>query len=1175
MGAWSRARRIWLGCRPHDPRSTPATRKAQADASNPRGSAWVSANAGSGKTFVLARRVIRLLLAGADPGRILCLTFTKAAAAEMATRVFERLGEWTTLPDADLASEHRGDRGAARRRRDDLVRARRLFARALETPGRPEDPDHPRLLRTPAAPVPVRGQRRRSFRGRSTSATPTMFCRPARRNVLARAAAEPDGPIGKALRTVLDSTSDMVHELSISEFVARRDRVRAWIVAAGSFEAALGALRDALGLAPGETASSMNSAVVTESPFTDADIGRLVTVLARGAKTDQEAAKRLAPYLSAADDEQRAAAYLSFWTTTDDKLRKSPATKKVLNLWPGLDEIFESERDRLEGLLDRVAAAECYETSAAMLRLADAAIDEYERMKTARGVLDFEDLIVKTVALLSRADASRWVHYKLDRGLDHILVDEAQDTSPRQWQVIAALVEEFFAGESASDTVRTLFAVGDEKQSIFSFQGAVPRRFEEMRQILGGRARAAGFLWTDPSLHLSFRSVPVVLDAVDRVFLNPAARKGLSARGEAPTHGAKRRNVPGRVVIWPMIPQPDKSIPEDWTLPLDHLGEKSPEVQLANRIARTIAAWRRDKAVLDTGQPIRPGGILILSRIRGAQTDAIIRALKTHNIPIAGADRLRLTEHIAVMDLMALGRVMLLPEDDLSLAALLKSPLVGMSEDDLFALAYDRGRKSLWRVLGEAKRTKGGTFKVARERLDQWRSRADRTDPHAFFARVLGADGGRRRFMERLGAEAEDVLDEFLAQSLVYEQANTPSLEGFLAWLADAEAEIKRDPETARNEVRVMTVHGAKGLEADIVFLVDTGAAPTHANFDPRVLSLADHRDGVPAPIVWVRSSRVMPGAVKVRIDELREEARDEYRRLLYVAMTRAKDRLYVCGTDKQVGDKDADRRWHALVTAALTDDAKPLKTIDGADALEWKPGERREPTAKDEQNAMAFWPPFPDWLSRPVPPPPAAIRRISPSTALGGDTVPAHRAPARFDTDAAAAMERGRIVHQLLQSLPDIAPERRAEIGARYLAAAASAMAEEERTTLLGEILAILSDPAFAPVFAAGSRAEVEIAGRFGEAALSGRIDRLAVTADHVLVVDYKTNRPAPENLAQTPRDYIAQLALYRSVLTTLYPGKSVGVAILWTDRPALMTIPLESLDSMTAELSGRASRA
>ena len=527
------------------------------------------------------------------------------------------------------------------------------------------------------------------------------------------------------------------------------------------------------------------------------------------------------------------------------------------------------------------------------------------------------------------------------------------------------------------------------------------------------------------------------------------------------------------------------------------------------------------------------------------------------------------------MDLMALGRVMLLPEDDLSLAAVLKSPLIGLDDDQLFAIAHGRGRKTLWWALGEAAMAdpEGGPFKLARAQLDAWRAQADYRDPYAFYGQVLAdRHHGRRAFLRRLGPEAEDVLDEFLAQALAYEQAHTPSLQGFLAWLDAAETQIRRDTDTIRNEVRVMTVHGAKGLEADIVFLVDIGAMPVHPSHDPKVVALEDDRDGGGHPLVWMRSLKVMPALVKERVDALRLEAEEEYRRLLYVAMTRAKDRLYVCGTLKERAT-DTVKGWHALVTTALEAECVRREDPGGMVELEWRAPPERAIPAKGKQEAMAFAPRRPAWLETDAPPAPLPIRRITPSTAVPEPSEGAFRgrpSPLVQGATADLAAERGRLIHRLLQSLPEVTPEERPAIGRRYLDVLAAGWPEESRAALLAEVIGIIDDPSFAPVFAPGSRAEVEIAGSLGESRLSGRIDRLAVTADRVLVVDYKTNRPAPETPADAPHDYVIQLALYGVILKRLYPNRRLVAAILWTDRPALMEIPSAMLEAAAREAAG-----
>ncbi|HVY19238.1 MAG TPA: double-strand break repair helicase AddA [Bauldia sp.] len=1133
-----------------------ATLHAQSQATDPAQSAWVSANAGSGKTFVLARRVVRLLLQGTDPSCILCLTFTKAAASLMAQRVFADLARWTTLDDEALAAEIAAIEGAEPGPRK-LTAARRLFARALDTPGGLKiQTIHAfceRLLHQFPFEANVPGHfdvlDERNAAGLMDDA---------RRAVLARAADDPDGPLGRALATVLARVSDRLHEESLAQFVAARDALRAWFVSTDDLDAAIVSLRESLGLDAAETSQRLRRELVDGVPFDDVELLRLIDKLAASSSQDNAAARRLSLFRESSDLATKAEAWTDFFCT-ERKLRNAFVTNKILGSIPGLEGILAAEAQRLVALVDRIRVADLNEMTAAILRLADGATGEYEQLKMQRGVLDFEDLIVRTATLLARADAGHWVHYKLDRGIQHILVDEAQDTSPRQWQVIASLVEEFFAGEAVSaEHLRTIFAVGDEKQSIFSFQGAVPAWFARMQRALRDKAKRATYAWEDLELHLSFRSVPKILDAVDAVFSAPEVYQGLTAEPRPTAHDARRRNQPGRVVLWPRYDAPPKPETDDWAKPLDHLGDESPEVKIARRIALTVKDWLSRGELLDaqandgTPRPIRAREILILTRSRGALTDAINRELKKH-VPIAGADRIRLTEHIAVMDLMAAARVVLLPEDDLSLAALLKSPLIGIDEQALYDLAYAR-TGTLWEALNVKAKT-DATIAAAKEKIDLWRARADFADPHAFFARMLAADGGRRAFLARLGPEADDVLDEFLAEALAYERVNVPSLEGFIAWLEAGESEVKRDPDTLRDEVRVMTVHGAKGLEADIVFLVDNGTPPVIGSYVDRVVPLADDGDPTrPGPIVWNYSTPAMPDSVLARVKQEQQRDEEEYRRLLYVGMTRARDRLYVVGMQRQkVGKDKTDMRWHPLIERALAGGFTDRTLANGDVEREWRAELAPPPSIAVATTAMSAiaLPPWIQAAASPAPPPPV---RITPSTVLASPPV----VRARRETGATLALERGRLVHRLLQSLPDVAPDRRSEIGARYLDAAAEQWSPGDRAKLLAEVIAITTGPAFAAAFAPGSRAEVEIAGRINGAVISGRADRLAVTPESVLIVDYKTNRPPPP---EPPEEYVAQLALYRAVLARLYPDRPVAAALIWTDTPALVVIPEQRL--------------
>ncbi|MGV8840326.1 MAG: double-strand break repair helicase AddA [Bauldia sp.] len=1147
----------------------PTTRSRQSEASDPRRSAWVSANAGSGKTYVLALRVVRLLLAGADPGRLLCLTFTKAAAAEMAKRVFDRLGRWVRLSDEALDAEllELEGRQPTPAHRDT---ARRLFARALETPGGLKIQTVHAFCESLLHQFPFEADVAGHFEVLEENAA-TIMVREARRRVLAEAASDLSTPLGDALRTVVLSASDRSAEDAVGELVENRQLLERWVRATGSLDAALAELRRTLGVDTAPSRAAVEAEIVRDAALQREGIITLVRLLENGTSNDQKAADRIRPYLAARDDAGRFQAYRSFFCKADGGLRvpTSLVTTRIKAAWPDLEALLVAECGRLEGLLDLASAAETYTVSAAALRLADAVIRSYERQKTLRGLLDFDDLIAKTLALLSRSEAARWVHYKIDQGLDHILVDEAQDTSPGQWQVIRALADDFFAGEGSHGRPRTLFAVGDEKQSIYSFQGAVPAWFTRVRHEVEKKAKAARQPFSSIELTLSFRSTPDIMKAVDHVFRAESAHAGLASEKRAPVHQAIRRAEPGEVVIWPPIVPPEEKAPGDWADPLDHLGDAAPEMVLANRIARTVKSWLdTGERLAATGKPIRPGEVLILTRKRGPLSEGINRALKANAIPVAGADRLALADHIVVKDLVALGDVLLQDRDDLSLAALLKSPLFGLDEDAIFALARERPF-TLWRALEDARDAE--PFAGAWEQLTQLRRKVDGVTPFAFYADVLGPRGGRKKFAARLGAEAEDVLDEFLAQALAYERTETPSLQGFLAWIRSSATEIRRETETIRDEVRVMTVHGAKGLEADVVFLVDDGSGPVHPGHDDNFLAItADPDAAEPAPLVWAKGVRGLPRRIKELVDRGRERAKEEYRRLLYVGLTRARDRLIVCGT--LASNTDPRGGWHALVSSALMPLAEESSAIDGAPAFRYRDPELRAAPPVDETRIVAEEPPAPGWLSRNAAP--VRIPRALRASAALPMAAPVPRTLGALMEPPDPAMERGRIIHRLLEALPEHSPATRRAAANRYLGAVAARWTAAQRDLVTTQVLAILDDTQFAAVFSPGSRAEVDIAAEVtvagGPASLAGRIDRLAVTDDAVLIVDYKTNRPPPARVEDVPDVHVAQLALYRSALRTLYPGKRVAALLLFTEIPALYEVPDAMLDRAMLRVTG-----
>ncbi|MEQ1671826.1 MAG: UvrD-helicase domain-containing protein, partial [Hyphomicrobium sp.] len=638
--------------------------------------------------------------------------------------------------------------------------------------------------------------------------------------------------------------------------------------------------------------------------LSNADLTALRSHLSGGGKTDISHSAKIGEVISQTDASQRGAALSDYLLTGGGEgKRASLMSKKLAEDRVDLLSAAQAAQDRCFDLTAELKALALVEASVALYRLAGAVLQRYTNAKASSGALDFDDLIQKTTSLLNTSDQAEWVLYKLDGGLDHILVDEAQDTSPEQWAIIEALGSEFFSGTGARDTVRTVFAVGDEKQSIYSFQGAAPEKFAEVGRRVEAMTKQASALWRRVPLNLSFRTVQPVLDAVDHVFADAGKTPGLTAGDKTIEHIASRFGQSGTLEIWETEkPGPAEDI-DPW-LPLDeNATEKAPANRLAERIAATIGDWlTRGVKLVSEDRPIRAGDILILVRKRNPFAVPMVAALKARGIAVAGSDRIALTAQIAVQDLLALGDFLTLPEDDLALATVLKGPLFNLDDNDLLAIAHGR-KGTLWRALLAAADTMP-EFKPAAETLKRWRSKADFTPPFEFFSSVLDRDGARTKMLHRLGPEAADAIDEFLDLALAYDDANPPSLTGFLANLRAAEREVKRDMDHIRNEVRVMTVHGAKGLEAPIVFLPDTCTTMSGDGAGTRLLKMPDapRPSTLPPPVIWQVKGTSKVAAV--RAATLAKDAREtqERNRLLYVAMTRARDRLYIGGFEGKNG---------------------------------------------------------------------------------------------------------------------------------------------------------------------------------------------------------------------------------------------------------------------------------
>ena len=1101
---------------------------------NPAISVFVTAHAGSGKTRQLSERVLTLLLYGVAPEKILCLTFTNAAAAEMRQRVLESLGAWVMAEEKALHDALLKLLGRAPDK-DMTARARSLFALVLDAPEGVRIQTIHGFCQSLLRRFPVEASVSPHFTVMETGPQQEML-REARARLF-QAADDANPPLKQAIAALAQLLNASDFQELLDAIVTQKFKFRELFLRPGGKAAATEELWRRLGVASDATEESLVKEYFCYDDDTRSSLRHAAGILAEGKDKDMALSRAINAWLALAPGARMAKReeYVQTFLTQTYTKRKSLCTKGLLD--DASLTLLLAEQERVVNFHNARRALQAGRVNACVIEIADALLRLYEDIKQAHARMDYNDLILTARDLLTQPGISPWVLFKLDGGIDHVLVDEAQDTSPEQWQIIDALTGDFFAGASRSENDRSLFIVGDEKQSIFSFQGADVKQLAKMHRYFHERIEAAGKEVRTQTLDRSFRSTPEILQAVDAVFALPEVRAGVLTGEEPLSHTAHRAAAPGMVELWPLVIKEEE-------------GKASPKSQLTHHIADTIQQWLAEGRWLeDKGRAVEPGDIMILLQTRTGFADRLVRALKRRGVPVAGVDRMVLKDNLAVQDLMALGKCLLLPEDDLTLAALLKSPIGAIGEDELFALAWGRGDESLWRRL-EKRAADSKPCAEAYALLSDLRGKADFLPPYELYAYLLDTLGVRRRFTGRMGEEYGDPIDEFLSQALAYQKDNTASLQGFLHWLESGDSEIKRDMEQSKRSVRVMTVHGAKGLQSPIVIMPDTTDTPTIRD---RLLWHGNEAGELP---LWLSSEEKDDVLTRHAREERKTAMFEEYRRLLYVAMTRAEDHLILCGALSK-GESAGEQSWYAMAARALTPLGKPCATPAGEGMrIGLPPPAKGKPALKEESKAVAgdfsylFSPPLPE-VSPPKP--------LAPSKP---DSEPAAASPLM-----AEAYTRGLFIHALLQHLPDASHDERRSVARSLAATHRTRMKASEITTCIDESLAIIEHPDFAPVFAKGSRAEAPVAGivqvKGKPFVVSGQVDRLAVGERDVWIVDYKTNRLPPAAGEPPPSAYVRQMALYRLLLAHIYPEKTIRCVLLWTVAPRMDVLDGTLMDS------------
>lgn len=1119
---------------------------AQASASDPLVHASLSASAGTGKTHVLTSRVLRLLLRGTPPSSILCLTFTKAGAAEMANRLGERLAYWVRLPDADLSLElkHLCEDFSPPMR----DRARRLFAQVLDAPG-----------------GGLRIQTIHSFAQALLASFPAEAeISPGLKPVEGRA----EGELARrTLASMLEaaeagSDSQLVDDISALSLRLGETGAEQYLMDCARAHEAMDALGEPatiearlmglVGIDGGDPGAELQHRLSDS----EVDIGLLEQLaaanLAWSTSTGDKIVANLTAFLAAVPDTRRSLLSTVGGGLVTKEGVPCKATAKQIALEPDYEALVGEFAAWLSEIRMLLAAAGLAKIQAAGLRAGQAFAQHYIQAKRAQGVADFNDLIAWTRRLFAQPGMGEWVRYKLDQWTDHILVDEAQDTNSDQWAIVDALAGEFFSGNpEAEHRWRTLFMVGDYKQAIYSFQGTDPKEFEAFRTEISARAAALGAAadaaeaeareFRQLSIDASFRSSPPVLEVVDALIgVVGFDKMGL---GEAPSiHKAHHAHRAGRVELWPAFDaEIDAEADEGEEAWIDE-----PARLYADAIARQVRRWLAEAPIMaTTGRPLSAGDILILVRSRTELASLIVARLYAQGVPVAGIDRLHLHKPLAVKDLLSAISFAIQPLDELNLAALLVSPLIGWSQEQLFELAYDR-KGRLWAELA-TRREEQTHWVKAHAILAGWLAMADYVTPARFLETILsGPVDGRRKLLRRLGEAARDPIEELVATALAFEQEEIASLDRFLAWFGQGEVEVKRDPAAPSNAVRVMTVHGSKGLEAPMVILADATHDPDKVGGTSSVLEVPLPGVGK-IPVVRPRKDECAP-IFRTLIDLAKDSGREEHWRLAYVGLTRAAERLVIAGVKPK---RDVPQlSWHAAAGQAMQ--ALGAATIEiegwgpglvwegsGSSQVRGKPGKSRlEPIA------------VPDCLRQLAPIEARPPRPLAPSQIVADSDAAPPPLPEMRD-----AARRGSLLHSLFERLPGVEAPDRIALAVKWLQRAGIETSSAEE--IAGAACSVIADPAYAELFSSNSLAEAPIAAALPDGrVIAGTVDRLCIGEKLVRVIDFKTGRNVPSDLADVPPAHRAQMSAYTEALKVIFPGREVEASLLYTAGPKLISL-------------------
>ncbi len=1104
----------------------------QTAAASPSSSVWVEASAGTGKTKVLSDRVLRLLLKNVNPNKILCLTYTKAAAVEMNERIAKRLSSWAVDDDESLKDDLAkllGDEFNISSQDEIIKLARTLFAHQLDAPGGMKIQTIHSFCQDILKRFPIEAGVSPYFEVLDDRNSKEIL-QNIKSDLLKNSQLDSQSQLNKYVNYLVNNISEFKFPEVMNMITENRNKIDALLKKYKTIDEIINVLEKKLDISSIETPENIKTIFFAKIRLEAID--EIIDALRYGGKDDNKTADIL---VSASYNNFNIAYYDEYkkaFLTQNGEIRKKLASKSAIEHNANIVEKMLDEANRIlltENMLKNLSVLQ---STIAVLFISKNIIDAYNEYKTIYSVLDYEDLIIKTFQLLENSATTDWVLFKLDGGIDHILIDEAQDTSPSQWSIIRALTQEFFAGIGAKESIlpRTVFVVGDRKQSIYSFQGADPNEFDKMYRYFEKKA----LKFSKIHLDVSFRSTKAIMDCVNVLFDSPCAKKGVLPEGEKMNHSPFRLGDGGLVEILPIF-----SINEEikdnynWHIPLERSQKVSPSNLLAKKIAQNIKQMVENKDILlSKNRPIQYGDFMFLVQQRNSFVEEFVRACKEIGVNIGGIDKLKLLEQIAVQDLISLGKFLLLPSDDLSLAEVLKSPLFGLDDDDLFELCYQR-KSCLFDSLSQNIK-----FKNITNNLQILLNLVGYTRPLELFSYILIKMDGRKNFISRLGNEVEDVIDEFLNLTLIFEQKHTPTLSGFINWIIQDEVIVQKQMEQGdANTVKIMTVHGSKGLQAPIVILADTTKIKNKS-----------HR----SEFLWDNDLFYFPlssSDYNEKCNLIKERNLDadfdEYRRLLYVALTRAEDRLYIAGYTKDKNIKEES--WYSLLKNNIPSNVE----IDKND--------ERTLYQIEQENLFTDEVKMHDVLQN-------STYAYTPSLLPAPHESPLSKpyAPSRDETDDELVLspledngklyKRGIVIHKLLQYISKVDSSNKQNAITSFLQKELPELSDKEHIDISKEVLTLCKK--YSDIFTKNSYAEVPIIGEVNGKIISSKIDRLVIKEDKVIIVDYKTNRPAAKNIEDVPLKYINQLNTYKEIVNRIYPDKQIEAFLLWTNTCNMMKV-------------------